>query len=64
LKEERINYNFERGQELQTRNLVSHILTGIGIISFVLGVLLLNSFLVIFGIINMVISIFLPSPDE
>ena len=42
------------------KKITSDLLTGAGAVLFVLGVLFLNIFLIIFGIVAMIISIFLP----
>ncbi|MFX1294359.1 MAG: hypothetical protein ACFFD2_05835 [Promethearchaeota archaeon] len=42
------------------KNIISDILTIAGVTAFVVGILIWNLFLIIFGIISMIVSIFLP----
>jgi len=44
--------------------LIIYSLMGVGIISFIAGLLLINPFLIVFGIIAIIVSIFLPSSKD
>lgn len=49
---------------MDTWQLIAYSLMGIGIVSFVAGLIITNPFLIVFGIISILVSIFLPSSSE
>jgi hypothetical protein len=49
---------------MDTWQLIAYSVMGAGIISLVAGLLIMNPFLIVFGIIAFLISIFLPSSNE
>ncbi|MDD1778047.1 MAG: hypothetical protein LUQ65_07740 [Candidatus Helarchaeota archaeon] len=44
--------------------LIAYSVMGIGIVSFIAGLIITNPFLIVFGIIAVLVSIFLPSSHE